>query len=283
MTELVLGTAQLGAAYGVTNSHGRLDELAARELVRAAMRRGIRTFDTAVGYGDSEERLGRMVSRSESVRYITKITLDDVTQGIDSLIDSSRTRLQADQVAVLLHRAADLVSPRFPEFFDGLRELRRSGAVSAIGVSVYDREELDTASSIADIDLVQLPGSAADSRLLEDPRVAELAARGIEIHVRSVFLQGLLLADPDQLPSQFEVLRAPLLQLDVEASARGVSRLALLLASVRSVAAVSGVIVGATNVAEIEAIADAWAEDVIAPAALPQLPEEVLDPRRWAV
>lgn len=145
MTELVLGTAQLGQEYGVTNTTGRLDDPRVAALLTEAVAAGITTFDTAEAYGDAESRLGTLMPASAAARYVTKFSLDpDRPPDVGAMVARSSTRLRAGRLGgVLLHRMADLADPRLPDVLDQLREARDAGRVDRIGVSVYDLDDLE--------------------------------------------------------------------------------------------------------------------------------------------
>ena len=282
MTELVLGTAQLGEGYGITNTTGRLDDTTVSELLTTAVDAGISLVDTAEAYGDAESRLGALMPAP--ARYVTKFGLEaDGAPDLDALITRSATRLGVESLyGILLHRVADLADPRFAELHDQLRAARDAGRVQRIGVSIYDADDLHLAlEAFPGLDLLQIPGSAVDTRLLDHPLIAEAAARGVEIHVRSVFLQGLLLQPAGALPARFAELVPVVQALDAAAAERSTDRLSLVLAAVRR-DEVAGAIVGATSAAELRDITRAWNAHVEPVRPIADVSHDILDPRRWA-
>ncbi len=282
MTELILGTAQFGNAYGATNAIGRLGDSDVAELLGMARAAGIRTLDTAADYGDSQERLGRLAPAGN--RYITKFSLGEGRPAAEWLYDRSRRMLGVESLqGVLFHRLSDLHDPRCAETVDLLREGRAAGVIDRIGVSIYDAADLELALSVfPDLDLLQLPANILDRRLLDDAGVAALAARGVLLHVRSAFLQGILLADPDTLAPFFQALAPVLRELRRVALESGVTLAGLLLRYLRDHPLVGGVVVGATTRAELAEITAEWSAAVVVP--LPEvddLPAKLLDPRLW--
>lgn len=283
MSELVLGTAQLGNPYGVTNQAGRLSDTDVESLLRRAVDAGVSLFDTAAAYGDAQARLGRLMPAEVTPRYITKVSMATADRGNPGAeVREAARQLGVDHLdGVLLHQPSELGAPGFSEYVDVLRALRDEGLIGAIGLSVYDEHELTVGlAAIPDAGIVQFPASIVDSRLLGHPLVAELRAGGVTVHVRSVFLQGLLLSDSKALPERFSVLAPVLTALDAAAAEQGVSRLAVIVAGVRD-AGVDGVIVGATSHDELDAIAAAWATPAVVPTLVSAIPTEILDPRRW--
>jgi len=282
--EIVLGTAQFGTAYGVTNAVGRLDDRTVADIVDTALRGGIRTFDTAFAYGDAEERLGRAAARSEApIRAVTKISLADLgSSGVESYVRAAAERLGAARLDILLHRPSDVRDPAFPGVLDELRAAQASGAIGAFGASVYDEQELEAVvETMPDLAIVQVPGSIVDRRMLDLPFLSELARSGVEVHVRSLFLQGVLLARTADLAPRFSQVAPVLAAIDRRAEELGTSRIALLIAAVRADPLVDGLVVGATSASEITATLDAASLAAADPLELDGLPDEILDPRRW--
>jgi aryl-alcohol dehydrogenase-like predicted oxidoreductase len=283
MTELVLGTAQLGSGYGITNTAGRIGDDEARRMLTAAVDAGVRTFDTAAAYDDAEERLGRLMPAGADVGYITKFALADEVATAAALYGDSLSRLRVTRLrGVLAHGLEHVPVGRAREVVAILSDARQAGVVQDYGVSVYDVAELRRAVELLPgLGIVQLPGSVADRRLLDDPLLAELRASGVVVHVRSAFLQGLLLSDPSALPPRFAALAPVIAALDSAAADQGASRLAVLLAEVREHPQVDAVVVGATSEEEFAGIARAWTAAAPLGGILDALPVEIVDPRRW--
>lgn len=284
MTGLVLGTAQFGTGYGVTNSVGRLTDEAVSAIVARAVKGGIHLFDTAAGYDDAQSRLGSaLVGRKAGV--VTKFALPVVGEQIDagSLVAGSLRSLGVDRLyGLLLHRVDDLRDPRWGEALVAVRSARESGMVERIGVSIYDASDLELAvSAFPDLDLLQIPGSVVDRRLLDSPLLADLHAAGVEVHVRSLFLQGLLLAEPSEVDARFTALVPHLTRLRAVAAEAGITVAELVVQQVRDHPMADSLVVGATSVAELDEILVAFHGAERERLEAPSLPVELVDPRRW--
>lgn len=285
MADLVLGTAQFGDGYGVTNASRRLDDQTVESILDEATRRGITLFDTATEYGEAQDRIAKLMPATHNPHYVTKFSLDhEALPTAESIYARSMRRLRAESLyGLLFHKASDLKDSRARRALDIVRSARANGIIQRLGVSVYDLSELELAVSIIpDLDLVQFPGSIIDARLTTDKIVGELHGSGVEVHVRSAFLQGLLLQPPQALDSRFAALRPVLSMLDDAAERAGVNRLSLLLGALRARENVDAIVVGATTPRELRATIDAWSADATyAEVDLPKLPKELLDPRFW--
>lgn len=286
MSQLILGTVQFGLDYGITNSSGEIPDQVVQQMLVFAEEHDIRIFDTAADYGNSQYRLGQLAPIGNRNRYVTKFSLptDGSSPTHENVYSDSMKLLQVEKLhGVLFHKLEDLRDSRLEKTLEILRAGRDAGILSKIGVSIYNRADLELALEVfPDLDLLQLPANVLDMNLLESEEVHKLKSRGVEIHVRSVFLQGLLLTSPSQLSDFFEPLKPALIKLQNVAAKTGKSVLELLLAKIRHHRYVDAVLVGATTLGELTEITSAWEsaseyEDF----ELPAVPREILDPRVW--
>lgn len=186
---LALGTAQFGLAYGITNQGGRIAEASAAEVLGRAAAGGIDTLDTAAAYGEAEAVLGRLGAAGR-FRIITKLSA--APHGLAAAARAAALRLGHTPDRILLHDPNALAGGQARAMARALLDLREAGLAGGIGVSVYAPDQLDAALGLLRPDLVQLPFNLLDRRFV--PAIARLAGLGVEVHARSLFLQGALLA-----------------------------------------------------------------------------------------
>lgn len=205
---LGLGTVQFGLDYGVSNRAGRTSPAEVRNILALAAERGISLIDTAPGYGTSESVLGECLPANHGFRISTKIRplrtdviTKDHLEGVRRSFEESLSRLRQDHVhAVLIHHAGDLLADGGDALMRVLEDFRRRGLVDRIGLSMYEAAEVDALAAKFGFEVLQVPVSLLDQRLIEGGHIARWAASGAEIHARSVFLQGFLLMTPEELP-----------------------------------------------------------------------------------
>ncbi len=286
MAELALGTVAFGIDYGITNADGAPSDAEMTRMLVQAHDGGVTLFDTAADYGRSQQRLGELMPPEYSARYITKFSLptDGALSTRDNLFGNSMAQLGVSRVAgVLFHKLADLDDVRCRDAVAILREARSEGVIERAGVSVYHEDDLSRALSVfEDLDIVQLPANACDTELLSSSLVSELHERGVQIHVRSAFLQGLVFANPDALPEFFAPLAPALRSLRAEAARSATSVQSVALGALKFHPNVDVVLAGANSSDELGEILAAWqAADRAPQLAIDPLPREVLDPRVW--
>lgn len=249
---LALGTVQFGLDYGVSNRAGEVADSELDSILTLARRLGIDTLDTAQAYGNAESRLGSRHTADFMLvdKLAPGIQASDVVASVDSsLMMLERSRLDG----LLLHRSQDAS----PALFEQLTELQRQGKVGKLGVSVYSPEELEQwLASGYPLQLVQLPANLLDQRFLRSGWLNRLQDIGCEIHVRSLFLQGLLLMQPAQRPDYFQAFAAPLARLDNLHP--HLSPLHKALALIAALPQVSRFVVGVCHAHELAAIGAAY-------------------------
>jgi len=206
-SRLALGTAQFGLPYGIANTSGQVAMNVGREILFVAREAGLRTIDTAVAYGTSEARLGEIGVEGWCV--ITKIprvppNTQNVTEWVRKTVLGSIERMHLSTLgAVLMHRSSDLLEPYGDEIHDALLKLKDEGRIGKIGISIYDPDELIHLRPQFTFDIVQAPFNVYDRRILTSGLLERLNAEGVEVHVRSSFLQGALLLRATSLPGYF--------------------------------------------------------------------------------
>ena len=218
--KLGVGTAQFGLDYGVSNAAGRVPSTEAREILLYAAAHGVNYIDTAASYGESESVLGSILAEPHPFRIVTKtikIASGQVGPGeigavISGFHESLQRLNQSSVYGLLVHHPDDLLAENGSSLWEALQELRRDGLVSKLGVSVYGADQIDRVRDRCHLDIIQLPLNVLDQRLLASGHLDNLKSAGAEIHVRSIFLQGLLLMALDQLPPYFDRLRPKLLE-----------------------------------------------------------------------
>ena len=264
--ELGIGTVQFGLDYGISNTQGRCSPAEVGKILGRAESLGITLLDTAAAYGVSERILGETLNGDSSFRVVTKLgpfekdmTANAAKAKFDELYRESLTRLgEAEIFGLLLHHFEDVVGAQGDVFLDAMQELKKQGEVKKIGISVYSGDQIDKILDIPEIGLVQLPLNIFDQRLIANGHLESLRERNIEIHARSVFLQGLLLMNPMTVPAFFNPIQDKLLAFHEAAKLGGVSPLAAALAYVKGTEAVDCAVVGVNSEEELIEIAEAW-------------------------
>ena len=206
-SKLALGSANFGLDYGVANNSGRISASELIDILLFAKNACIEVIDTAQAYGDSESRIGSLCDENK-FNFVTKIGAEFTNSALDHSVISSvkqscRRLNQSRLYAVMLHCPEILLSDQGSEVVRGLQMLKEQGIISKVGVSIYSPEILTAISRVVKLDIIQVPFNVFDQQILSSGWSDKLKSNGVEIHTRSVFLQGLLLLQRSSLPDYF--------------------------------------------------------------------------------
>ncbi len=257
--KLGLGTVQWGVDYGISNQVGMTAPDEVKKILSAAQQAGLRVLDTASLYGESETVLG--ANRLEAFKIITKTprfdthTIGDLhVEQMFSTFNRSLKKLEVESVeGLLIHNAQDILVDGGERLVAGMERLKGKGKVTKIGVSIYDGNQIDGLLRKFTPDLIQLPLNVLDQRLIHSGWLQRLHDKGCEIHVRSVFLQGLLLMPLEDIPIYFESIRPLLVRWHAAARDQGMSLVQAALSFVRDLPEVDYVLVGVESLSQFQA------------------------------
>lgn len=207
---LALGSVQFGLPYGVDKSRNAIvNQDVVQKILDTCRRNNIDTIDTAMSYGVSEATLGSCGVNDFNI--VTKLPavpqeVVDVESWIRAEVSASLNKLGVQHLhAILLHKPSQLrdSSGVGRHIIRSLELLKKESIVNKIGVSIYSPEELNWLDEIFRFDIVQAPFNVFDSRLHDSGWLDRLKLKNVEVHARSIFLQGLLLVPIDQMPAKF--------------------------------------------------------------------------------
>ena len=257
---LALGTAQLGQLYGIANRTGQPDETTADAVLDLAWRLGVRYFDTAQAYGESEAIIGRFLHGSPGpvateIRVITKLHPGaDVTRTGEAhaLLEGSWERLRRRPVwGMLLHRE-DLLDHWDSHLGETLREWRAQGRIQHLGVSVHSVEGMARAIETPGIEIIQAPLSPFDRRMRSAGLLAGAQAAGKALFVRSVFLQGLIVLEPGEAARRLPIAAGAVTRLGAFCAQHRIDRRSFAIGYVRHLAPKALLVIGSETPAQIE-------------------------------
>ncbi len=278
--ELALGTVQFGMPYGIAGSGMAVPQAEAAAILACAAEAGVRWLDTASAYGDAEAGLRALMGR-HAFQVVTKLRPAPadlqgaaLAQWTRAELALSRERLGESLRAVMFHRAEDLLSPNGQLLWDTAAHFAQE-AHCALGVSCYEPDTLAQVCGRYPLALAQLPGNALDQRVA-------LASAPVAVHLRSAFLQGLLLMSLEQASRRLPAAAGALARWHAWCAEHGLPPLSAALGIVKGLPGVTHCVVGAERLVQFEAVARAWQDAPVLHA--PELAVDegaVIDPRQW--
>ena len=285
---LALGTAQLGLHYGVANRTGRPARAQAAAILAAAQAVPVAFLDTAPAYGDAEALLGELLPPAAPVAVVTKTPSGVAARpgGVGAALAASLQRLRRPRVeGLLVHDRRELLAAEGEALWRALVALRERGVVARLGVSVYHPEEALALHARFPLEIVQLPCNVLDQRAWSSGLIADLASAGVEVHVRSAFLQGALLLPPEQLPPWLAHGRAAVAAFQAHAQSLGLTPLQAALGFVAALPGVHAVVCGAERPEQLAELVAGLGTRVVPGdfTRLASADRTLVDPSQWQV
>lgn len=250
----MLGTAQFGFDYGVTNDAGVVPVDEVKRILTFASDCGIKYIDTAAMYGMSETVLGDVGVQQFNI--VTKLATQKNSIDMPYLVTDSLSKLRLRKVAGLLIHDVDAFLENPYENINSLMKLKDLDLVDKVGVSVYRRAQAEEILSLFTPDIIQLPMNVFDQRFLELDFLDRCKDKGIELHVRSIFLQGIALQAKDELNPYLDFFKEHFSKYEEFIKERGSSKLSSALQFVLGNDKINKVIVGICSETQLRAIVE---------------------------
>ena len=284
MNRIVLGGAQLGLPYGILNGGETLSREEVARILDTAVDHRIDSIDTAIAYGQSESIIGETSqSRFNIISKLPPLPVDvsNVSEWVHSQVQGSLSRLKCTSLdALLLHRPQDLTGAQGAELYAAIGLLMAEKVIHRFGVSIYSPDDLEGIIGTFDIHVVQAPLNVFDRRILGVTN--RLSALNIEVHVRSVFLQGVLIASPKDRPQRFEPWSEHFALFDEWVRSSGVSAMACCIGFALQQPGIAKLVIGTTSAESLDEIMNSIPNSVLeVPTHLQSSVEQLIDPRFW--
>ena len=253
--KLGLSTAGFGLGGRLSAAVTKASEADLVAALVLTVEAGVRLIDTAPSHGQAEALIGAAVSPRSPVRLTTRTA--SLSFGVDQVEQRAKGSLErfgAPGAGAILAPAADLLSEDGPELWDALCRLKDESYFDAIGIEIEPGDDAFGLARRFKPDVIQAPASLLDQRLIASGALAAAASLGVEVRLRSVFLQGLLFAPREALPARFAEAGPRLSRIRLMLAEAGVDPLQAALAFALGRPEASTVVVEAGSTAELKAV-----------------------------
>ena len=281
--KIALGTANLDSKYGLFPSNFTV-KTKVKNLLIFCKQNKIDTIDTSPDYKNAEILLGK--AGCKGFKLITKIpNLNKVKilndNFIKETISQSLENLKLKKIYALLFRdPKNLVNNKF-NLWQHAQEFKNIGIIKKIGVTIYDVRELDNCFDILKPDIIQVPYNFFDRRLETSQYLRRLNSKKIEIHCRSVFLQGLLLKEKHELPLKFLRYKNLWKKYYSWLQQNNLNSLEACINFVLRKKEISRMVLGVESIFQLKKILLISSKNIKYPDFSENIDEELIDPRKW--
>lgn len=301
ISRITLGTVQIGLEYGIANKTGKPAQASALEMLDYAWKNGINSFDTAPAYGNSETIIGTFVSsylkdidnliitsKLPGIPDIESISKDILYERVKNHVNQSLSALKIKNIPVyLLHKPNDLFSSK-NTLIECLTRIKNEGLIGKIGVSIYEPWEVELALNYKELEAIQIPINVLDHRLINSGLLDRLKKRNFVVFARSVYLQGLFMLDPENIPKYLEPAKKHIRKLRELCTQYQLDMDALCFLFVRDLPAITSVVIGAEKLGQVERnisllnqppIPDLLKKEIMEN--FKTIPENIVNPSKW--
>ena len=201
--KLTIGSANFMNNYGVNKYKVNNNEI--KKIIHLAKKYSIFKIDTADSYLKNKSLYKNLNSK---FKFTTKITPDIRWRSLEfceNEFERHASKLNKSKIDTLFfHDCRILLNKNGPEIYQNIENLKKRKLFKKIGISIYEFSKLNYILYNYDLDVVQSPYNILDKRIIKTGWYDKLRKQGIEIHIRSVFLQGLLIDKKIHLNKYFK-------------------------------------------------------------------------------
>lgn len=256
ISKITLGTVQLGVEYGISNKKGKPTESESLSILDYAKEHEVNTFDTAPSYGNSEEILGKFLKNNNNSLFniITKIPKIpnpvEPQKFLTNSVENSLKNLNVKNIPIcLFHSPTDMKNEAA---ISHLTELKDKKMINMLGISVYEPSEVIEFLDINEFDVIQVPLNVFDTRLIHQGLLKELNKKNKIVFARSIFLQGLLLMDMEEIPESLDFSKKYIKKFEQICTKYNINRKEMAISFVKYMNEVSSIILGSEKIEQVE-------------------------------
>ncbi len=287
-SKISIGTANFEKGYGISNSPG-FSEKKISQLIKFIKKNKIYSIDTAISYRSVEKKLGK--TNLKKLKLYTKIPklpkeCKNLEKWLNKIINKSLIDLNIKSFeGIFIHNINDLLNQKYNyELYNYLTSLKHKGIVKKIGVSIYDFGDFFRVLENFKFDIVQLPFNILDRRLLLNNNIKKIKKKKMEIHVRSVFLQGLLLQDYTDIPNYFKNQKNIFKIWEQWCLKNDLTKIQTCLNFVTSFRNIDKIIIGINSISHLEEISNCLIKKKLKyPNQIYSNNLNLIDPRKWRI
>jgi aryl-alcohol dehydrogenase-like predicted oxidoreductase len=250
MQKIILGTVQLGIDYGINNLTGKPGAEEAYNILQVAWDNGLRVLDTADAYGEAQRIIGHYHKQTGN-HFVVNSKFKSNRLSIEEQLDKILDELGIKTLNIYFyHDFQDFTNS--PDLLTDLNNLRKKGKFKKIGLSVYDKSEMELAINTPAIDVIQLPFNLFDNINERGRLLVKAKENKKTVQIRSVYLQGLFFKSPETLPPKLVPLKNYLVKINEIAQQLHLSIEELAIGYVVQQPLIDEIIIGVENVRQLK-------------------------------
>jgi aryl-alcohol dehydrogenase-like predicted oxidoreductase len=296
--KLILGTAQMGFEYGITNATGQPDVSCCIDIIKYAVNNGINILDTARDYGSSEKIIGTTQNSLKNIEVITKLSNFQVNKHDSSyeIYDSIEKSIKTSMLNLKICELNTFLLHTYKHYENNIiwnylkDEKNHSHKIAKLGVSIYMVDEAIKLLKDDDVKHIQIPINLLDDQWDNHDFLTLAKKRNdVTIHCRSIFLQGILVSDASKWPKSAKESNNYVKQLDILVETFKLNnKIELCFSYIKYFDWVDGIVIGVDNIGQLQNNIECFkvrklthSEFLHVRKVFRDVPLTILDPRCW--
>lgn len=208
ISSIIIGTAQLGEAYGISSNKKHINIKDQLYFLNFLYKNGFYNYDSAFAYKNSHNILGTWIKNNNIHPNIySKLPkLHNANKAeINNIFFQSLKQLNLNDIrGLFLHNSKDILNSNIKPFIE---DIKKNNKIKSFGISIYEEKEIYFSNNI---DIIQAPGNIFNQEIFSSDKINKLISDNVEIHIRSIFVQGLLFMQPNRIPKNLGTLIKPI-------------------------------------------------------------------------
>lgn len=208
--KICIGAPQFSGFYGLTNKNKKkIKSKEIRGFFKLLKKKQINFIDTAIAYKKAEKKIISSKADLSNFNIITKIPRPNKINNYEDVIIKKITQSQKDFRikkfnSVLLHDCKNLKKNEIKKILNLFSLLKKKNLTKYVGFSIYDQKEYIRIIKFFNPDILQVPANIFDRTFLSKKFLNEVNKKNIKLHVRSIFLQGIILSNMEFIEKKFK-------------------------------------------------------------------------------
>ena len=227
-----------------------------KKIIQFSKKNKIKYLDTAINYDNSNVILSKMnIKRFNLISKISlpKKNIKDLKNWIIQSVIKERNNLRIKRLYALLFHDTKILKKKkdIIQICEAIDYLKEKKIIKKIGLSIYDPAELDKYFDYYNFEVVQFPLNIFDRRIIDSGWLDKLKKKQVELHARSIFLQGLLLLNKKNLPKKFLKWEKYFRSFDKFVEEKKISKKCACVSFVRNYSKIDKFVIGVNNYQQI--------------------------------
>ena len=187
--KIILGTANFSGNYGIFNKQLKKN-INIKKILKFFNKNKFSKIDISPHYFNLKKN--EKIFKDFKIIYKILLKKNLTISELNNEIKFSKNFMKRNEIYCLMFHNTEIIKDK-KKITHVINYVKENLKIKKIGISVYSPNEVRRVMKFFKPDLIQFPINVFDQTFLKKNFLFSLKKKGIELHARSIFLQGLLL------------------------------------------------------------------------------------------